>query len=91
MQIQEDIANLIAQIADTMQELEEEEKSALAQLDKVEAEPSTSTDGDQSLPPIEEARATQRLDESQKLYAQLSQWPSPCRVKGVPNKYGDTW
>ncbi|CAL8468618.1 g8158 [Coccomyxa elongata] len=52
--IQEDIANLIAQIADTMQELEEEERSALAQLDEVEAEPSTSMHGDQSLPPIEE-------------------------------------
>lgn len=57
LQIQEDIANLIAQIVDTMQELEKEERSALGQLDQVEAEPIISMDDDQSLPPIEEARA----------------------------------
>ncbi len=65
-QIQEDIANMIAQIADSMQEVEEQERSALSQMDQVEAETSISMDDEQSLPPIEEAREPRYLA-SQKL------------------------
>ena len=87
MQIQEDIANMIAQIADTMQELEEQERSALSQLDQVAAETSISMDDEQSLPPIEEAREPRHLA-SQKLCTSVTMALTMQRLNRNPTSNG---